>query len=138
MKIQGRVKTVGIQGQRWAAMMMSGQWVSQFLNEKMSPELKVALESVREGETWEFDCAETTSKKGATFLNVVGASRVADTGQDSEVQPGGHDRSDNIARSVGAKCAAWIIAAKVGAGKEVDENEAKQIADFWTAYTKGE
>lgn len=137
MKISGRVKAVTIKGTRWSAL-VAGKWVSQFFSEKITADLKAALEAVKEGETWEFDIAESTGKDGKTYLNVVGAAKTEDTGQDSGAARGGHDESPDtatrIARSAACHDAAQIVSAMIRAGQSTTPDDviiiAKRISQF--------
>lgn len=138
MKLSGRVKSVSVKNNRWSAM-IQGKWVSQFLNEKTTPELKESLDAVRDGDTWEFEIVETASKDGKTkYLNVVGAAKTEDVGQDAGVQPDGHgadqDKDARISRSAAAHDAAAVVAAMIRAGQEATAEDliviARRIAKF--------
>ncbi len=146
MKISGRVKAVTIKGTRWSAL-VAQKWVSQFFSEKITADLKAALEAVKEGETWEFDIAESTGKDGKIYLNVVNAAKTEDTGQDASVHPDRHEASRSLAmnRSVGEKVGGAIVAAMITAGWEINETaldsavkSVNYCADQFVRYIGGE
>ncbi len=136
MKVSGRVKTITKKDTLIAIMMASGEWVSQFFGERITPELKLALESVKEGEKWEFEVIESkNTKTGKKYLNIVEATKLVDDGKDEPVQPRGQDdRSEHIARAAGLHDAATVAAALITSKQECSSDDmiimAKRFAKF--------